>query len=372
MYKTWDGGPTATGTILVADLSVEGHPDLGRGARVDVFFDEVPTTGSLQHLDERNVIGVGCVGDLFSASGYAARIGKDEGSLTISGTSKPLPTCSFVSGSGYECIAAHDTAPATVLAAVDSGGTLPAGTARLTLTGAIFTADDVGRTLVISGAANTGNDAAANNPLPIIALGNVTNEVLVANSAAVSESFNATYAVLAGAAPVPNGPAFLSDTDHVTVALTRGGSQDFDAFTATGLITGTAFQPDSATAGLLTAIPTDGSGFELACDVSGGHCGNATITVLNITTSDTPLPQGAPPYVLPPASSKVATLTCSALGTSVAVSPSASKLIQAAAPKMIQAGLIRANYATETNAQPPKNSTTIALGHAIAGFTIVP
>lgn len=321
------------GDLSVSEATVYGHPELGHGGLIAIDFAH--TTGGptpIQEVDDRDPSGAGCVGRLWLAADVAGH-GLDEGPIGIAGTASPIPECNFVAGRGYLCIGPSGTGMTTI----ETGGTLAAGTARVTVAGAIFTSLDVGRYLELDGdAAHAANDGA----FPIVAFVSSTT-IVVANAAAqaVATPFDATYRIVAGAGPVPNGPPFTNVTDSVTFTLVPGGSMDFPGFTRpfTPLHGVGAFTPISG----LDAVPMNGDPVTIGC--ASGCSGWRLRVAIDTTDGDT---SGLGDTVMPPAIHAVAQIRCEVDlfgASSVDIPANIMALVHGALPTRLRTTVTMAN-----------------------------
>lgn len=350
---------TATGTISVTEISVQGHPELGAGGRVTIEFEGVGAPAPL--FDNRVPPGVGCAVWVYDlSSGPVPPTLLDEGTVTISGTTAAIPPCTYYAGIGYLCVAGAGVASGGDAIVDDAGGPNTAGLVDTSPSGYTFSAADVGRYISISGA------GANNGEFPIVGVDTGTNTVIYVNPGATTAAFTGGYTVVAGAGPVPTSPPFLADTDSVMVSLASGGEMDIEDFTVT-VGAGDAFTLDAASATNITGLDISGTVDEtFACD----SCGSATISVLSVITTDAPIPPGAPDYYFPDPVDRFAVARCAAFGTSITVPAAALAAIGTADPTRIQTAYFRDNLALESNADMT-NQTRIIVGHGIVGFTTI-
>lgn len=344
---------THSGLVSVQDIAIANVPQAGHGLTVNVFFN------ALRKPDYEENPGAiaGCRGWSYDVASNPPNPEEDHGALSIAGIAGGDLACSFRPGRSYVCPTATGTATASTA--------LANGLTAYTLPGASFTSADVGRYLQISGATTATNNGA----FAIVAVLSAT-EVVVANMAGAAESFAATYTVVAGAGPTPNdlytpfGPSA-----KIAVGITPGGGGAF-AFPTTTLTPGGAFTLDDPTRALLTAVPLDGRALHFGC----ASCGEADGTIVRITTTDGDV-TGLSPVAMPPPKKRAVELQCLVLGgTTVDVSAAASKLLaeaNAASPiTRVRTAFMRDGLALVGNAAPkPKNTTALAVGRGILGFT---
>ena len=350
-----DAGPMFSGLVLIADFKVQGHDELGHGGVIDIRFTRNGSGPQPQTHVDATQGGLGCTADLFAAADYNNQgPGLGEGRIQISGMSASIPNCEFgsIPNEGYRCVA--QSGQGTI--AVAPGGQ---NTAQVTIASATFTNADAGRWLDIRGDATFSSN---NGRFPIIQMIDA-HTLLIGQPAAQVNSFSGNYITIAGAGPVPNGPAFLEATDNVTVSLTAGGANDFLPFSQTGMHGVAPFALTAASAARIVSMPADGSPVSLACDLTAGAC-DGSLTLVSIQTTD-----GAvgtlPPYVMPPATGHVTTVNCAFIGQTADIPANIMQLVMAAAPTRLQTFFVRLNLAMT----PDINQTTFVLGRGIAGYT---
>lgn len=350
-----DAGPTFNGLVLIADFKVMGHDELGHGGVIDIRFNRDGSGPQPQMHVDATQGGLGCTADLFAAADVANEgPGLAEGRVQITGMSASIPSCEFgsIPNEGYRCVGQSGQ---STIAIAPGGGS----TAQVTVSNATFSSADAGRYLDIRGDTTYSSN---NGRFPIIQTISAT-QVLIGHPAPQVNTFSGSYMTVAGAGPVPNGPAFLEATDAVTVTLTAGGANDFPAFTQSGMHGVAPFFLTAPSEARIVAMPTDGSAVSLACDINRGACDGA-LTLVSIDTTD-----GAvgtlPPYVMPPATGHVARVNCAFIGTSADIPASIMQVVMQAAPTRIQTFFVRLNLAMT----PDTNQTTFVLGRGIAGYT---
>jgi hypothetical protein len=354
-----------SGTVAIAEASVQGIPSLGQGLTIDLDKSQdglVPPV-----LEEMPASPLGCKVWQYTPA-QAADQGLDEGAvqITVEDGGPVVPACGYLPTRGYLCRGVNGT-----------GGTItPAGASTFALVQPAITnpSAEVGRYIVISGAATATNNGA----FPIVgASSGIPASIVYANPNGAAEVLPAaaTYLSLAGAGPIPGAadPGFLEDDDVVTVALTSGGDGDFESytktFTAAGGGIGDDFTLDTASQALITDLPVDGSAFSLGCAGAGGTCNTAIGSVLTITTTDSPT-AGLPPYVLPPPTTMQVRIRCAAIGSGqIDVSAAASAFLMTSGATRVQASFLRGNLLTAGNTGPVPANTNIVAGHAIAGYS---
>lgn len=370
-----DGAPDAStpaafsGTVSLAEVSVQGIPQLGQGLNIDMRF---APEGTAPVFDDNPGSPTGCKVWVYTAA-EATDPGLDEGSVSITVTdgAPVIPPCVYTGPTGYLCLGANGT-----------GGTISlvdAATGQWAYTDAeIATASaEVGRYLYIAGAVTPGN----NGTFPIVGAGGANTVVFInPNPAALPETLpaGANFTTIAGQGPIPGtpDPGFLGNDDEVTIALTQGGAGDFESFskvfaTAIGGV-GDDFTLNTASASLINNIPTDGSEFTLGCDTAGGGTGcdaGAFGSLVAITTTDTAV-TGLPPYSLPAPTTSQTYLRCAVIGSAtVTVPAAASAYLMTSGATRMQTTFLRANLQTAGNTGQVVADTNIVAGHTIAGYT---
>lgn len=274
---------THTATISILDVRVNtavGAVGDALGSGGQVVASVTPAEGDVpgvvdavgQIFDNRDATGVGCAAFVWDlTASQLPPVTENHGTVTITGSAATIPPCNFV-GSDYACVATSGAGGATSAITpdpdLDGAGGNPAVTTLSTITvvGASFSAADVGRYIKISGATHYRNNGAfpivgfSATPAPTLIYGNPP-------AAAQVDLTGVTYAVVAGAGPVPTGTDFLADTDSVTVALDAPNGDPFEDFTtdpAVGVGDNFSLTPTSST--LIHSIPVDGTTFTLGCD----------------------------------------------------------------------------------------------------------
>lgn len=364
-----DAASTHEGTVRVLDTAVVGHPELGHGLQIDIALLPAARAPDVDLLPESPL---GCRAwswDL--AAGDRPPVPGDEGTLAITGTSTPVPACTFLPLVGYECVASIGAGVVTILD--DSAlppGTLPPDMALVIIEGATFTSADSGRWLTLAGAA----DAPNNGRFSIVDVPPETDRLVIANPAAVTSEppFAATWRVSAGLGPVPGIDADpLGDDDLVTVAIAPGGGGHFawDSGFPFPLMPGEAFSVSDAAQLVMTSgsAMTAGTRVTLDCDGPGGSCAMAAATAVVITTTDAPV-AGMPDDYFPPAVGRMVVATCLIGGTgTVELAAPLMSLVAAASPSRIRTTYARVNLAAGISATGV-NRTWVHVGHAVTAF----
>jgi hypothetical protein len=348
------------GRIVVDEVTVQDHAELGRGGLVAIEFGPVPGVAPI--YDDRDGDGLGCAAWAFDVSGGGPPL-TDEGVVTISGASLPMPGCVFHADLGYHCPAGGGSGGAGDSIVDDAAG--PGTTALVDAppSGYTFSSADVGRHVWITGATTWNNGR-----FPIVAVSSGTNAVIYANPQALNQAtFTGSYLVQAAAGPVPAGPEFLGDDDDVEVALAGGGGGHFASFTV-GVAAGDDFTLDAPSELALTSVSFDGAPLTLAC--AGDDCGDGTITAIDLTTTDAVLGPG-PDYAFPAAADHQAVVRCLGEGSAMTVPAGAMAAVAAAAPTRV-----RTTYRRATRATAPTDTaaarTTVLVGHAVVGYSDPP
>lgn len=369
-----DAAPTVySGTLTALEAAVlnpgASGTFFGQGVQLGITFGD-SVTGVAPTMEEQPGSPLGCkLYNFTPAQVRQATVGNDEGPIqvTVTGGTMPAPptypACSFTANVGYTC-------PHT--GTLSTGGTIAAGpmAGLATLTDADTTfnaANTANRYVNISGATNAAN----NGTFPIVALGGA-NTIVYANPAFVAEAIPATGAHinLAGVGPTPSAadPGFLDNASALSFALTPGGGNHFQAFTAStgaGSI-GDDFNMPMAERIKLNAIPTANAAFTITCGGDAQNpCGTASGSLLNVVTTDAPIGAGVSPFALPAPVTKRVQIRCAQLGSeSITVPAAYMAALGASGFTRIQTTFMRPTLMSGGPA------TVNALsGHAIIGFT---
>lgn len=351
--------PTHGGVISIQDISIHGAPQAGHGLTVQVLL----SASSAPVYQELPGQAAGCKAWSYDLQRNQPPSLTDQGVVTINGLPGGSIDCSF-QGTGYGCPVASGSGETSVA----PGQT---GTAELTIASAAFSAADVGRYLRVTGAANSGNDGA----FPIVAVLSATTAVVV-NMNAAAETFAASYAVIAGAGPVPgNPPDPIAGGDELTVSITPGGEMAFDVPSSGPIPAGDAFVLDDASRAVIGALPLDGTGVTLSCAGEGGSCGPAQSTIVRISSTDGSV-EGLSPFAMPAPIARVVEIQCVVLGGdgTLAIPADAMKLLEEAhqeAPiTRIRTAFMREGLVSLTNPAPkPPNTVNVLVGHGVLAFT---
>jgi hypothetical protein len=364
------GAISAIGIISIQDQVIHGFPAAGHGLSVRADFT---APGRPPDFDEMPGQPTGCKAWLYDMQDDPPpAVAGDEGIVTVSGTSAPVPDgCVFNGSDGYTCPVASGTAAATV-------APMDAPAALYDIAGLALSDDDVGRHLRIAGdAARPGNDGS----FPILAVPEPTSAVVV-NPAAAAGAFDARYTVVAGAGaaglPLDSPRDPVRDDDQVIIGIEPAGRMDFDFPDTAAIDAGDAFTLDAASDATLGAIPVDGSAFSLGCSGAGGECNDAFASIIQLETTDGDT-AGAPPFALPPAADKKVIISCASLGASGRVDvPAEATALLAAAHRAtpitrVRVAFMRDGFQQASNPPPlPPNPVRIVAGHQIVGFTDPP
>lgn len=339
---------TQRGTFLVLETSYQPVPEMGDGAflvgKIQDIEDEVPYSFEVApgapfdcKVRELNPT-------------QATDAGEDIGTVAITIDEGPaFPPCHLIPGVGWGCPAATGTGGD--IANVDGD------TWSITDEQAGFTADDVGRIVNITGAAE-GN----NGLFPITMVAGDTIHFLNPNGAEDLGTAGA-YTTLAGMGPAGQTDT-IDDTDTLTFQVTAGGTGKFEDFSKT-VPFGDHFTLDDASAALLSDVPMDGSAFTISCAGEGGECNAATATALDIVTTDGDI-AGLPPFVMPPPATKSVQILCILLVPDADVSEEVSQYIADSGATRVRTIYTRAETQDEIQDEA---QVTIVAGHALMGFT---
>ena len=349
-------GSTHTGTSLFLQGSYPDLPMFGQGGLLETKF-QAYTDVVMPSYEEAPGSPFACKAYEFTPAEFADG-GLDEGSMQVTVENGPeLPPCNFVEAlGGYRCIGA--TGGGGTIAIVDAEN----GVAAINNADVTFGTDEVGRFVMISGSAEPTN----NGMFPIVNAPD-DNTIAYLNPGAVAEETTAaTYVTAAGFGPAGQDVDIPNESE-VTFEFTGGGEGDVDDFTRTINI-GDSFTLDTASAALLSDVPLDGSSFTLGCAGEGGTCNTAMASIVNIQTTDTPIPEGAPPVFLPPPTEKSVQVFCIFLSGSATVPADASQYLADSGATRVRTVFVRANPLTFTHGS---TDMLVIAGHAQAGFTTV-
>jgi hypothetical protein len=353
------------GTISLQDLSIQGHPELGHG--LSITIDLTPLDPIQPVVDTNPGSLFGCKAWVYDLTmGQAPPVtDANHGDISVMAPSTTIPTCTFIPGQGYRCIAGGGAGGAGDLIQDDAAGPGTAALVDMAPAAYTFSAADVGRYVVISGATPASNNGA----FPIVGVNPASNAVIYGNPAAASGAFGGTFTVIAGLGPVPpvmGLPDPIQDADTLDVAI-QPASGEF-AFPAQSVAAGDAFVLDMASQLQMNTIPMDGSAVTLSCDATSCGAGSALGSLITITTTDGLLPPGAPDYYFPAPVQKTVVVRCAQLAPSITIPSSVMQVIADSGATRVRTLFIRPGLAATGNADST-NPVNIVVGHALAGFT---
>ncbi|MFO0626108.1 MAG: hypothetical protein U0325_10865 [Polyangiales bacterium] len=367
-------GPTHAGVLEVTEVRLrnQGGPGVdGHGVSIGIRY--VPTASAVPPSLEEQPDGIlGCKAWAYTPAQAAALVGVDEGPVQVAlmGGALTFPACTFVAGTGYQCI---DAASSGTGGRLSTQGT-PPGTSLFNpgMVGR-FGAEDVGRYLRLQDTGTPGLEGY----FPIVGVTGDDAALLAGLRLDVALPTNARFTTVAGLGPVPGQPtsALLANDAQVTFATTM--SRDFDPLPANAGLTGAGGIGDAFTLGtadgkvLLSDIPLDGSTFRVGCD-STSACGTATASVLELVTTDAVV-TGA--FSFPPATTGQRVVRCVSVGDPVITVPApyADHLRRSnSGATRVRARFLRVNVSTAMSAGGAMNTTTLFAGHAEVGFTTPP
>lgn len=342
---------THSGLVSVQDIAIANLPAAGHGLTVTAIlsaavapdYEEVP--GAIE----------GCRVFTYDVDAKPQPPEEDHGALRVEGARGGNLECRFVPQRGYACPTAAYSGNASIEAS-DAG-------VMLSLPGAAFSANDVGRYVQVTGSgvpANTGAFAILAAPSP--------TSVAIANPRAVPESFAGSFSVLAGAGPTP-ADLYRPFEGVSGVGLDLAETAVFAAPKAT-LRPGDPFVLDDASAKTLVAVPLDGSAITLRC----ATCGTADGTIVRIQTTDASV-AGLSPVAFPAPKKKSVEIQCVRLGTGEVTVPAAAmdyvRRSHLASPiARIRTAYMRDGLAVHTAPAPmPANRIARAVGRGMLGFT---
>jgi hypothetical protein len=353
-----------TGRIVVDEVSVQDHIELGRGGLVSIEFGPLP--GVPPVFDDRDAQGFGCAAWVHDLSEGTAPPRTNEGTVTISGASAPMPPCIFDSDPGYHCPAGGGSGGAGDAIIDDAAGPGTAALVDAAPSAYTFGNADIGRQLWIAGATPWNNGL-----FPIIAVDTATNAVIYANPQALPQAtFVGSYLVEAAAGPVPFGQDFLADDDTLQVALASGVGGHFDSFTVP-VGSGDAFALDAPSESAIAAVPFDGAALTLDCAGYSGQCGDGAVTSVDLVSTDGVPDPARPEYALPEPADRWAVVRCVVAGTEVIIPAEAMAVVAATAPTRVSTTYRRAMRVVAQN-DGDANRTTVLVGHAITGYSDPP
>ena len=353
---------TYGGTMTALEVAVLNPGNsgtfFGQGLQIGISFQD-SDTGVAPIMEEMPGSPLGCkLYEFDRTEAIQASVGNNEGNVTVMVGGATLPTCVHMPNLGYIC-------PETTTAS--TGGVIAAGpmagTATLTDADTTFNAgNSTGRYVQISGATNAANNGA----FPILAVAGA-NTIVYGNPAAVPEMIPAagSHVNLAGVGPIPGAmdPGFVANDAAASFMLTPGGGNHFQAFTHSTTNVGDDFTMPATELAKLNAIPTNGQAFTITCEGTGGVCGTAAGSLVNIVTTDAPT--GPSPFGFPIPMSKRVEVRCAAIGaTSVTVPAPYMAAIMNSGYTRIQATFMR----PALMAGGPASVNAIG-GHAVVGFT---
>jgi hypothetical protein len=347
-----DGGavsvPSYGGLVSIQDVSIAGLPQAGHGLTVIAAF----TPSHAPDFDEQPGTPYGCKASFYDLTKEPPPAETDQGRLHIAGLNGGDLRCAFQPGRGYVCPTARGQGAVTVA---------PAGNgARYALEDVQLSAANVGRYLQISGAASAENDGA------FAILESVGGAIVVANPRAREETFDAEYAIVAGAGPTP-GDRYepYSEPAAVSVRLEPGERSAFEAFDVS-ITPGESFELDAESEQRIDHIEPDAESLTLGCDA----CGPATASVLRLNTTDADV-SGLGPTAMPPAQRSSVEITCAVPDSeSIRVPPAALAYLReshARAPiTRIRTAFMREGLA---QAGPAGARVNVLVGHGVLGFS---
>jgi len=351
--------------ILFGDFSLIDLPAAGEGPLIQIAFrpnDQIVAPS----FEQQPGSPFGCKVFELTAEQYAYG-GLDEGTVQITADGGPaIPPCAYDTAKGaYRCVAT--TGSGGAIAVIDAGMGLYSWTDPDTT----FTNDEIGRYLDLSGATPMAN----NGHFPIVARPG-PNTLIYKNAAGVAEADSAaSFETVAGTGPAGQTDT-ISDDGEVTVELTSGGEGHYEDLTATfpaPVAIGDHFTLDDASAATITAIPLDGSEFSIGCGGAGGECNTATVSAINIFTTDAPVPPPpAPEVVFPNPVTSSIQIQCISINTDqVVVTADAAAYLDNADITRVRTSFVRAQNAAVMNEGDVDASISVVTGHIQTGFTTV-
>ena len=350
-------GATHTGLSLFLQGSYPAFPEFGQGAlletKIQAYADAVPPS-----YEEAPGSPFACKAYEFTPEQFADG-GLDEGSMQVTVENGPeLPPCNFVEEMGaYRCIGVTGGGGSIGIVNAEQG------IAAINNGDVTFGEDEVGRFVMINGSA----EAANNGMFPIVMAPDANTIAYLNPNAVAEETTAATYLTAAGFGPAGQNEPIDNEAD-VTFDFTGGGAGHVGDFSRT-IDIGDSFTLDTASEALLSDIPLDGSEFTIGCAGEGGTCNAAMASIVNIQTTDAPIPPGAPPVLLPPPVEKSVQVFCIFLSGSATVPAEASQYLADSGATRVRTTFVRANPLTFTQGN---TDMLVIAGHTQAGFTTIP
>jgi hypothetical protein len=349
-----------SGQILWVEASSPMFPpQAGDGMGVQAKFikktDKIPTV-----YEEIPGAPFGCKVTEYTGEEYYSP-GVDVGAVQLAATgAPPMPPCNWTE-QGYQCVGLAGGADGVDIAVVDAD----MGIYSLTDPATTFTADEAGRVLALNGRAEATN----NGMFPIIASGGDLGDhtLQFAGMGVVDETgTTGTYATIAGI-PIPTGlDDPLADDAEETLTITPGTGTPAGEFNVANFAIGQSFTLDDATADLLGNVPLDGSEFAMGCDGAGGTCGDAMVSVVNITTTDGEV---SPTNPFPFPASKMVEVVCISVTGTATVNETASAYLMNSGATSMRNSFLRVRLADQF---PDNLDLFMAVGHLRYVFQIIP
>jgi hypothetical protein len=372
--------PTHSGTISVTELAVFGAtapPVFGPAIGID--FGSLAANTVTDQFGNPDAVAAGCSGFLLDVAKKEVPYtpSGDEGAVTITGTTLPIPPCGFDATSmRYGCPGAPAKLVETDMI-VDPTPTEADGAYSLVLaTPFAAAADVVGRYLVIQGTAVTGQ----NGLFPVFGYDATTKAVTYINTnpAATVGAMGQTAFIMpvAAAGPIPGGADFLPDdpTDKtkITVAFTPKEGGHFTAFTATAEVdpTGKFTLADTNLVTIPVALADDDTTTKHTVACADGSCSDGLAAVIVITTTDADV-TGLGATDMPAATKSIASIKCigdvSLTDKKVTISNQALHFLKKSGATRIRATFLRFPFPTEPKTEGI-NKMKVVAGHGIIGF----
>ncbi len=287
--------------------------------------------------------------------------GMDIGPLefTIQGGNWITPPCVIVPGVGWACPGGGGT-----------GGDIRVVDAEMGIyslqdaSAGFHGEEENGRYLSISGATAPGNNGF------MFVVGAVNqNTILFFNPGPGEEELNTSgeYVTIGGFGPAGRDDP-IPDDAVLTATLTAntGGPSLFQDFTVADLPFGQSFVLDTESQERISAIPMDGSAFEVGCEGDGGTCNFSMASAMILETSDGDHSE-QPPFLLAPAVDKVVRIFCLNIiaGKTRVPAEASAFLVDSGATRIrtVWARVFPADVYQE------QTTATVLAGHAQAGFT---
>jgi hypothetical protein len=362
-----------SGTVAVNEIQLFGAPQLGKGQQVNITFAK-KNSKVKDHFDtgvplppcSANLVSTTAADNTKDTTDSAGNPEVDEGTITITGSTHPLPPCVFSAASkDYVCASGQGSGGTTAPTAASA----TAGIFTFTDTSgtpATFTALHVGETLAIVGGAGAGTS---------FGITGAAGAKLGIQAAAAPPATLGAWVTVAGtglpvgATSAPDGsglgaaPVFLADADKVKITL--AGGHDFTADATGDIEAGDNFDLDAATKALLAAKIDLGTAnpISFGCDSANTKCGAAAGTIIVIDSTNA---TDTTATSLGTNGTLIGNITCAAFGDDpVAVPAAAFKVLKGGNPTKLRISIFRDGLSQKSQGN---NSLNVVVGHGYVAF----